>query len=183
MRRPVFLPAVLLALALAAGAWAQGKTVSIQVRKGEVREKPTYLSKVLASPGYGESLINLGQQDDWIKVKTDKGVSGWVHKSAVTEKKIVLGSGKSQAQLKASNEELILAGKGFNKEVEQKYRSENPKAAFDRVDRAEKENNLGFAQITAFLDEGQLKPLNLELKAEKKAAPSQSGGGNTDAGK
>lgn len=183
MRRSVIFSVVLLVLALSAWAWAAGKTVSIQVRKGEVREKPTYLSKVLARAGYGESLTNLGAKGDWIKVQTDKGISGWVHKSAVTEKKIVLSSGSGKAKLKASNEELILAGKGFNQEVEKKYRSQNPKAAFARVDKAEKENNLSPAQVTAFLKEGRLAPLNLKLKAEKKAPVSQSGGGDSDAGR
>ena len=183
MRRPALMIAALLVLSLAVGVWAAGKTVSIQVRQSQVRSKPSYLSKVVGKLSYGDSPADLGRKGEWLKVKSKKGLTGWVHASAVTDKKIILSSGKTKADLKASDEELILAGKGFNKEVEGKYRSQNPKAAFDRVDRAEREHNLDSSQVSAFLKIGRLEPLNLELKAEKKAPPAQAGGGEKDAGR
>ncbi len=179
MHRPVILISVLLVATLTAGAWAVGKAVSIQVRQGQVRSGPTYLSKVVGTLGYGERLTNLGGKGDWLKIRSKKGLKGWVHVSAVTEKRIVLTSGKSKAALKSSKEELILAGKGFSREVEKRYRASNPKAAFDRVDKAEKENNPGPARIASFLKKGRLKPLNLEIKA-RKAAPSVRSGGGED---
>ena len=168
---------LLLIAALAAGAYAAAKMVSIQVKKGEVRSEPSYLSKVVGTLDYGDRVANLGEKDKWIKVRNSEGLTGWIHLTAVTEKKIVLSSGKSEAKLKASDEELVLAGKGFSKEVEKEYRSSNPEAAYKWVDKAEQENNFTPAQLTAFLNKGQLAPLGLEIKPRKEAAPSQAGQG------
>ncbi len=178
MRRKAGLVALLLITFMAVGVWAAGKTVSIQVRRGQIRSQPSYLSKVVENLAYGEQVSNLGQKGDWLKIKSRRGLTGWIHLSAVTEKKVVLSSGKSKADLKASDEELILAGKGFNREVERKYRASNPKAAYRWVDKAEKENNLTPAQVTAFLRDGALKPIDIALKAPKRP-PSQSDGGRS----
>jgi len=180
MRRYLLFFIPILILSLAIGAWAMGKGVSIQVRQGQVRSKPTYLSKVLGTLAYGERLVNLGQKGEWLKIKSGSDLSGWVHVSAVTEKKIILSSGKTKAGLKASDEELILAGKGFNQAVEEEYRAKNPKAAFARVDRAEKEHNPDQERITAFLKNGRLKSLGLEIKAKKKTSSNLTEEGGSD---
>ena len=180
MRRKAGWITLFLIAFLTAGAWAASKMVSIQVRQGQVRSNPSYLSKVVGSLAYGERVSNLGEQKDWLKVKSSKGLTGWIHVSAVTEKQIVLTSGKSRAGLKASDEELILAGKGFNSDVERKYRASNPKAAYSWVDKAEKENNLTPGQITAFLNAGGLKPLDIALKAKKPSSTRSEGGGGAN---
>ena len=80
---------------------------------------------------------------------------GWLQESALTEKNIVLTSGK-QVKSGASSREVVLAGKGFSEDVERKYRSDaDLEQQFRWVDRME-----GFVrpemELQAFLSDGEL---------------------------
>ncbi|MCK4541607.1 MAG: hypothetical protein KAU17_05150, partial [Spirochaetales bacterium] len=51
-------------------------------------------------------------------------LEGWVHGSALTEKEIILADAGREVGTGADAREVALAGKGFNKEVEARYKSE-----------------------------------------------------------
>ena len=154
MRR--FLPLLILVLAATAALAAAGM-MSVQVRTGQLRARPSFLGSVVASVGYGDRLTVLTQSNGWTQVRDAKGVTGWIHSSALTEKKVVLQAGEADAASGASGQELALAGKGFNEEVETEFRTENPNIDYTWVDKME-----GFRitpdQAQGFLTAGKVEP-------------------------
>jgi uncharacterized protein YgiM (DUF1202 family) len=128
----------LLLIVIATIVWAATQMQSVQVRTGQLRERPSFLGKVTAEVSYGDRMTILESRGAWTKVRNAGGGEGWIHTSALTEKKVVLRSGDADAATTASGEELALAGKGFNDEVEARYREENPDVDYTWVDRMEK---------------------------------------------
>lgn len=142
----------LLLSVIAVAAWAATEMMSVQVREGQLRAKPSFLGKVYSSVYYGDRLSVLETQGSWVRVQGDEG-GGWIHSSALTPKKVVLQSGSEDMDTGATSDELALAGKGFNDEVEAEYRELHPKADFTWVDRMEK-MTVSSRKAVAFLREG-----------------------------
>ncbi len=132
------LPLAAALLVLAAGlAWA-AQLMSVQVRTGQLRAKPGFLSKVVGELEYGDRVDLTGEKGDWRQVKSvGDGRSGWMHFSALSEKEIVLKPTNKDVQAAADSDELALAGKGFNKQVEDRYRKQT-RLDYSRVDKMEK---------------------------------------------
>ncbi len=137
---------------LAVAALAASQMMSVQVRSGQLRSKPSFLGQVQGSVAYGDRLEVLDSRGPWLQVKGEAG-QGWIHSSALSEKKIALKSGDKDAATGASGDELALAGKGFNDEVEAEYRAGNPKLDYGWVDRMEK-FKVDAAAAQRFLKEG-----------------------------
>ena len=146
---------VLVLLVIATAAWATGQQQSVQVRTGQLRTAPSFLGKIAAKVSYGDRLEILEERADWFRVRNASGASGWIHGSALTEKKVVLKAGQSDLSADASGEELALAGKGFNDEVEATWRSSNPDLDFSWVDRMENWT-VDAAEIQDFLKQGSV---------------------------
>ena len=145
----------LVVLMLAAAAWsAAAKSMSVTVRETQARATPSFLGGVLAVLAYGDRVEILEEQRDWLRVALPGGKQGWVHRSALTEKRVVLQAGSEAAETGASGDEVALAGKGFNKEVEAQYKAEN-QLDYTWVDRME-----GFEvppeEVAAFVQAGGL---------------------------
>jgi uncharacterized protein YgiM (DUF1202 family) len=110
--------------------------MSVQVKKGVVRESPSFLSSVIITLNYGDHVTTLKQEGDWFEVKGAKK-KGWMHASALNEKEVVLAVGTTKAQKSVSSNELVMAGKGFSSQVESEYRAQNHTLRFDLVNRME----------------------------------------------
>lgn len=130
--------------------------MSVQVRKSQVRKSPSFLSPVLANLAYGDQVRAMNEENGWYQVN-QAGVPGFVHTSALTQKKIILNPDSKAAQKAASSEEYALAGKGFNTEVEERFRSENPHLNFSALDRMEG-YGIPESQIRSFLIQGRVYP-------------------------
>ncbi len=141
---------------LAVAAWAATEMMSVQVRSGQLRDKPSFLGRVAATVAYGDRLKVIETKGGWVRVQGDPG-GGWIHTSALSPKKISLKSGTADAATGASGEELALAGKGFNDEVEAEYRSGNPKVDYAWVVRMEK-MKISPDQAANFLKAGGVAP-------------------------
>ncbi|MEN6336580.1 MAG: hypothetical protein ABFE01_20190, partial [Phycisphaerales bacterium] len=63
-------------------------------------------------------------QNGWYQVTTSAGVTGWVHESALTKNAVKMRSGTGDAATGASNDEVAMAGKGFNQQVEDKMKAD-----------------------------------------------------------
>ncbi|EGB14482.1 hypothetical protein DND132_1273 [Pseudodesulfovibrio mercurii] len=125
---------VVLAAAL---AWA-AQVMSVQVRAGQLRDKPGFLSKVVGELEYGDQVDLTGEQGDWRQVKSlGDGRAGWMHFSALTEREIVLNPTDKDVAAAADSDELALAGKGFNKQVEDQYKRQT-RLDYAKVDEMEK---------------------------------------------
>ena len=124
------------ALLFAAGAQAQS-AMSVQVKQGAVRSTPSFTGRVLGTLTYGQQVQVSEKKSPWMMV-SGGGVSGWMHESSLSKKQIVLSGGTATAQTGASSEELALAGKGFNSDVEGQFKAQNREINFAAVDRMER---------------------------------------------
>jgi SH3-like domain-containing protein len=136
-------------------SYAAPKSMSVTVRETQARATPSFLGPVLAVLAYGDRLDVLEEQRDWIKVSLPGGKQGWVHRSALTEKRVVLQAGSAPVEETASSSEVALAGKGFNKEVEARYKAEND-LDYTWVDRMES-FEVPAERILAFVEAGGLR--------------------------
>lgn len=118
-------------------AAASAGPMSVQIQHGVLKSAPSFLAKNVASVSYGDRVNALLKEGDWVKVET-VSARGWLHATAVTERVIVLQNGSRAAATGVSSSEIVLAGKGFNAQVESKYRQDNPNMRFDRVDAMER---------------------------------------------
>jgi uncharacterized protein YgiM (DUF1202 family) len=114
-------------LIAAAAAFADApKQMSVQVKETQVRAAPSFLSKILDRLAYADKVKVISEQKGWAKVALRSGKGeGWINLSALTKKNIVLKAGSENVAESASSGEVALAGKGFNQEVENKYKQDN----------------------------------------------------------
>lgn len=135
-------------------AFAMSEEMSVTVRETQLRANPAFLGQVVSVLAYGDRVEVLQEQGPWFRVETEAAGSGWVHSSALTTKRIVLQSGTTDGSTGASGTEVALAGRGFNQEVENRYKDEQG-LDFAGVDRME-----GYEYppetLLAFLQEGGL---------------------------
>ena len=151
----VFIVVGLLGLAVLA---AEPKQMSVQVKKGAVRSTPSFLSKIITKLNYGDRVVVTEEQSSWSKINLSGAYShGWIHSSALTSKEIVLKPGAADVEQSASDDELTLAGRGFNAEVENEFRSQNPDVDFTWIDRMET-MTVSQEQIQNFIKAGGLHP-------------------------
>ena len=80
-----------------------------------------------------------------------------MHTSALSAKRIVLVAGQEEARTAASNDELALAGKGFNADVEAAFKARNKAIDFSWIDRMEA-MRIAPSALQAFLRAGALSP-------------------------
>ncbi len=136
---------------------APEKQMSVKVKETQVRSKPSFMGKVLARLSYGDRVDVLEEKRGWANVvipgSEDKG---WVNLSALTTKRVVLKAGASDVDKSASSGEVALAGKGFNEEVEAKYKQDSD-LDYTWVDKME-EFRYPVDNLVAFMVEGGLNP-------------------------
>jgi len=121
-----------------ATTWSGLRMMSVQVKNGQLRNAPSFLGALVAQVAYGDQVEVLQQQEDWLEVKISGNRKGWIHQSAVTATRVVLsGGGQKASSAAASKEELALAGKGFNADVEAKFKAGHRDIDFTWVNRME----------------------------------------------
>jgi SH3-like domain-containing protein len=133
------------------------KTMSVQVKEGQLRSTPSFLAEIIAKPAYGDRVEIIQDQGPWKKVAI-RGVQGWMHTTALTTKSIVLKAGATNVQTSATGSEIALAGKGFSEEVEKQYKNLNRNLDYAWVDRMEK-FKVSPEQMQAFLKQGNVIPV------------------------
>jgi SH3-like domain-containing protein len=139
--------------AISAGA-ALAAPMSIQVRNCRVRATPSQLGSVIASVEYGAVVQAGALQKGWYPVTTADGKTGWLHESALSRKPIAMRAGTADAATGVSSDEVALAGKGFNEQVEAKLRKDG-KLDYTWVDRMSA-LEAGADQIVKFRAQGNL---------------------------
>lgn len=148
---------ILAALLAGTGAFA-AETMSVQIRTAQLRAEPSFLGKLVGQVEYATQVTVNRSQGDWRSVTTPSGTSGWLHQSALTPKKLVMKAGQQNVQTGASGEELALAGKGFNSDIEADFKKKNGNIDFTWIDRMEK-FRVSASDMTAFLEDGQVRPV------------------------
>lgn len=150
-----FLTIFLIAIVQVLFAAAPGENVYVAIKQSELKEGKGAFDKVITRLPYGTELYIKEATGKWFKVETTEGkkLTGWVPVSSVTSRKIV--ASKSGKKVSASADEIALAGKGFNSQVEEEYKT-NKKLDYSKVDEMEK-FVLPDAEIKKFVVEGKLK--------------------------
>ncbi len=131
-------------------------TMSVQVETSVLRQSPSFLGQPVADVQYADRVTVIQERGPWMQVRSDEG-AGWIHQSALTRKKIVLQASEAEVRQAASGEELALAGKGFNQEVEANFKKQNPSLDFSTVDRMET-FEVSPREVEAFLKAGNVGP-------------------------
>jgi len=144
----IFLTLLLLTLLFA-------ETFIVKIQTTNLRKEPKFYAQTLAILKAGEKVEKLSIQEGWLQVKNSKGLVGWIHSSSAEPKKFSLLALDKSLKTKASASEVALAGKGFNKQVEESYRARNPGISFAQVDRMLK-IRISPLKIRAFLKQGKL---------------------------
>ncbi|MGD8367185.1 MAG: SH3 domain-containing protein [Desulfobacterales bacterium] len=129
---------------------------SIQIKDGRLRAAPSFLGGIVGSVRYGDRVRVLERKGAWSRVAVGSN-AGWIHDSALTEKEIVLRAGAADVERAATTDELALAGKGFNSQVEERFRADHPGLDFSWVDRMETFRSSA-DEVRRFLKEGGLSP-------------------------
>lgn len=99
----------------------------VQVREAPVREKPSFLGKIVRRLPYATEVAIEEQPKGsaWLRVAVvGGGQGGWIAQSAVTPKDTTLKAGKGGADARAGRTTRSLAGRGFSEEVERSRREE-----------------------------------------------------------
>ncbi|MCX7973123.1 MAG: SH3 domain-containing protein [Candidatus Aminicenantes bacterium] len=127
----------------------------IKVQTTALRTEPRFFASVKSLLTFGDQMEKVGFQEGWYQVKTLRGVSGWVHSSAVQPRPSKLAALTQGPRAQPTASEVALASKGFNRQVESAYRKRHPEIDYSWVDRM-----LSFkadqAAIEKFLREGRL---------------------------
>lgn len=114
------------------------ETLNVQVKESEVRATPSFLGKIIDKVVYGERVEVVENSGSWKKVSyRDNIAQGWIHESALTTKRIVLQAGQTDARTGTTQDELALAGKGFNKQVEEEFMEKNKDLDYTWINRME----------------------------------------------
>jgi len=111
---------------------ASAETVQVTTRENAVRGDCRFFAPVKLKVNLGDRLTVNGRKGDWYLVSA-KGVNGCIHKSAV-EVRSFASSGRGASAGGAAADEVSLAGKGFNPQVEAGYRKSGKNLNYAAVD-------------------------------------------------
>lgn len=165
---------LLTALSGSGGAYAAGDEATVKVLSQNLFPSPAFYAQPIAQLSLGQVLEILEAGTGWYRVETSSGQTGWVHGSALTTASG--GSGTvSSGSGSVSQDEVTLAGRGFNSDVEAEYGAQNPELDFDAVDAVE-ENTVTSAELEAFLVAGGLIEGTVPGTQEEPAPGGSSGG-------
>lgn len=130
-----------------------GDEPAVSVRAGDLRSAPGFLSGLTATLEYGETVTVLEIRGDWLRVQA-AGSEGWIHRTAVAEKQALRLERSEDTRTGTTSREIALAGRGFNEQVEAKYKNEKA-LDFTVVDEME-EYEQPVESLAQFLAEGDL---------------------------
>jgi uncharacterized protein YgiM (DUF1202 family) len=131
------------------------ETYVVKVRSTSLRSSPKFYATSVLALKAGDGVEKVSAQGDWLQVRTASGTVGWIHSSALQPKKFSLTAMTQGLQTQASANEVALASKGFNQQVEDSYRAKNKSVSFVWVDKMLK-IVVSPGQETDFLKDGML---------------------------
>ncbi len=133
------------------------KIVSVQVKQTTLHSKPSFISKSILKLHYAQKVDSRKVENSWHQVKlVNSSKSGWIHESALSDKVIKINSSKRVSTTSVSQSEVMMAGKGFNKDVEKEYKKQNKNLNFKLVDKIENSKVQTKKELIRFAKEGKL---------------------------
>lgn len=148
----------------------------VEVKQAAIRAEPKVWSRALRTLQFGDELraidsaaLNAGATiSDWIRVQASSQganqglVEGFIHRTAVTRRVVVLKGSTTLQQVSATEQEVVLAGKGFSADVEDRYRQRGDSAdraiqlgnAYIQLDTIERDSADSPDELERFMREG-----------------------------
>jgi replication initiation and membrane attachment protein DnaB len=137
-----------------ATASIHAETVTVITKQGAIRESCRYFSPVKVTAHHNDVLEVISKEGEWYKVEF-KGIQGCINKSEVEKKSISFSNIAGSEKQSTSNEEVALAGKGFNPQIEEAYKKENPNLNFGAVNKIEN-YKVSESKLIKFIQSGKL---------------------------
>jgi hypothetical protein len=153
-RKKLVCGAAALAAAVVLALFA-AETLVVKVQTTQLRRNPQFFAPAVAPLKAGDQLEKLSEASGWIQARTAAGLSGWVHSSAVAPPQTQMFAASGAMKTQATASEVALAGKGFNRQVEDSYRARNAGVSYAWVDRMV-QLRIPPAQVQDFLKRGRL---------------------------
>jgi hypothetical protein len=178
--------AITATLLLAAAAFtgdepAVGEDATVQIQNQHLFPRPVFYATPVGELDFGDVVHILGESDDWFEVRTASGGTGWVHSTSVTGA-VLSGGGVGSGSGEVTSDEIMLAGRGFNADMEDSYSGSNPSLDFSEVDQMERievapEDIYGFLVAGRLIEaeEGYIPP---EPDGDTGSSGSGTGGGD-----
>jgi hypothetical protein len=130
---------------------SRGGTLYVAVKSVPLKTSTWFFAGTKGTLNYGDRVTVLQVNGKWVEVRsvTNSSLSGWTQSANMSAKQIVSGNTNT-----ASAQEIALAGKGFNQEVEDTYKAKGNLNYAD-VDRTEA-ITVSEAELLRFIEEGHL---------------------------
>ncbi len=156
MRFLLILMLLSMSLAMSEDAEPQvGDEVAISVQNQSIYPMPAFYASPVEPVSYG-TLASIDQIDgEWFKITTSLGKAGWIHRTSVTGA-IQTTSGGTSTSGSVTSDEIMLAGRGFSRDIEETYAGEHPELNFSIVNNMETSWTVSPQQLYQFLVEGNL---------------------------
>ncbi len=126
-----------------------GGNATVMIREQYIFPTPVFYAQPVGELVFGSVVEITGEQGDWYSIEADSGIEGWAHATALTGAVLSQGS-----QGTDDSDMIMLAGRGFNSDVEDSYAS-GKDLPWDEVDAIE-DITVEPAVLEAFMVEGLL---------------------------
>ena len=146
-------------------AAAADTPVYVEVKAAKIRSEPRHWASGVESVSFGVPLTELAREASWVKVRAASGATGYLHESALTSRRIIL-KGEGGLRDDESADSVVLAGKGFNADVEAEYAASGGELNYAAVDTIEAAM-VSEDELYRFLIEGRLNVAMLPGGGEK----------------
>jgi uncharacterized protein YgiM (DUF1202 family) len=145
----VFLLFLLVAGALSAQI-TRGATAWVSVKSVALKSSTWFFAVNRGTVNYADQVTVLQVSGNWAEVRSASNITGWIAVTNLSARRIVASATGSTA----TAAEVAQAGKGFNQEIENVYRSEE-NLNYDDVDRTE-QLVVSDEDLLQFITEGRL---------------------------
>jgi len=149
----IFLCLVLFVTGLAAAQIAAGKTLYVSVKTLKLKSGTGFFASSKGTLEYGDRVTVIRVDGKFVEVKSavNPSLTGWTATANLSTKQVASGNSNT-----VSAKEVALAGKGFNQEVENSYKTQKNNLNYADVDIAEAVT-FREDELKDFLEEGHLK--------------------------
>jgi len=135
----------------AAAQASKGGTMYVAVKTAALKSSTGFFASTKGTLNYGDrvTILQINGKNAEVRSAANSSLSGWTATANLSAKQIVSGNTNT-----ASAKEVALAGKGFNQEVENSYKSKG-KANYADVDKVET-FSVNETALKKFMEDGRL---------------------------
>ena len=132
-----------------------GDEVAIAVQNQSIYPMPAFYASPVEPVNYGTMAIIDEIDGEWYRITTSFNKAGWIHSTSVTGA-IQTTSENTSTSGNVTSDEIMLAGRGFNQDIEETYAGQHPELDFSKVNNMETSWIISPQQLYQFLVDGNL---------------------------